>query len=218
MAEQNWHNAWVTDEEHKWIKTVPMLVWVTHCHSSKQAPRTPLREFKTKLRCLKDLKCLFYDYTLEKETRLGWLVIVKSLWGWNKPSKKKKKKKVLGIFEMSTDVFLFFSRNRFSKWHFNYAALWLNNGLMVRQESWIIWSLMYCCWTDAGWRLGRLPLVWMLCVHICLCEDSNGVQTTHTNTHAAQSENTECKLEHVHQYIAKYRTQYISGVRQYQLC
>lgn len=53
---------------------------------------------------------------------------------------------------------------------------------MVRQESCIIWSLMYCCWTDAGWRLGRLPPVWMLCVHICLCQDSNAAQTTHTHT------------------------------------
>lgn len=54
---------------------------------------------------MKYLKCLFYDCTLEKETRWGWIVIVKSPWGWNKPGKKQHKK---SIFEMSADVFLFF--------------------------------------------------------------------------------------------------------------
>lgn len=55
----------------------------------------------------------------------------------------------------------------------------------------------------------------IVCRHICLCGDSNAVTTWYI--WIARCENTECKIQHVGQYVAKYRIQYTCvcvGVRQ----
>lgn len=98
----------------------------------------------------------------------------------------------------------------FSKWHFNYATL-----KVTKQWSDGATGIMYHLVTNVllldrcRLKAGQTPTgVDAVCAHLFMSRFKCSPDNTHT--HSAQSENTECKLQHVGQYIAKYRTQYIS--------